>query len=452
MRGCVAACQSAGVSNPFDGAPNRLPWAEIRSRGEQRVPLRRGLHTFRHERHLERREHRVDRADGALPLRVLVDPHERAPVELRELRREPAEDLETGGAGPDVVDRDPEAGAAQAGHRRLERREVLAADALAHVEHDAARDRLERRARAAQQRLLRVERVHVHEEQHALGHVAAVLRDALIERAGQRGAPSHALGREEQGAVRREQRLVAAHERLVAHDLLLAQRDHRLELGVDRREGAGQHGLQRRAVAVRHRLAGLLRERVTLHLRELAERDGAAHRVHERLGLDRLEQVLLRAVFDRVEGGVERGARGHEDDRHVEVVLPQLAEEVEAGELRHDDVAEHDVESFLREQREAVARVARTRHGEPVAFEEQAEDAEHCRLVVDDQDPARARRRGSGRCWHALIIGRRRVSALASAPYRQEAFPYASHSPRPGRARSSRRRSSGPGGSRRGTR
>src|ERR1019366_6487808 len=211
--------------------PEQVALGKIRSRGEQGIPFPRSFHSPCDQWHLERCEHRVYRTHGALAVWILLDAGERAPVELGEIGRELVEDLEAGSPGSHVVDRDPEAGATQVAQRGRERAELLARHALAHVEHHAVRDRLERSARSGEQRFLPVERMHVHEQQRAFGHVAAVLPDALVDRARQGGAPAHPLRRVEQRAVRREERLVAAHQRFVSEHALPLHRNHRLELG-----------------------------------------------------------------------------------------------------------------------------------------------------------------------------------------------------------------------------
>ena len=110
-----------------------------------------------------------------------------------------------------------------------------------------------------------------------------------------------------------------------------------------------------------------------------------------------LVEQAARSQRDRVRRALRllRAAR-HQHHRQVGQPLAQLVEELDAGHLRHDDIADDEVEPLLVEQLE---RMLCRRH--PVrlvaaAPEDLDRQLPHHRLVVDDQDPAHATASAAG--------------------------------------------------------
>ena len=103
--------------------------------------------------------------------------------------------------------------------------------------------------------------------------------------------------------------------------------------------------------------------------------------------IERLGQVIVGAALHRLDGGLHRPVRGHDDHVRVGRQLAQLGQHGEAVGARHADVEKHEVERRLREHAQRLVAVAHG--GDLVAgltqpfFEHPAQAI----LVVGDQDP-----------------------------------------------------------------
>jgi hypothetical protein len=65
------------------------------------------------------------------------------------------------------------------------------------------------------------------------------------------------------------------------------------------------------------------------------------------LDLERLRHVVEGADAHRLDGGVDRAERSHQDDRRVRMQRLGRAQHVEAVRPAHLEIAEHDVERAL---------------------------------------------------------------------------------------------------------
>ena len=67
------------------------------------------------------------------------------------------------------------------------------------------------------------------------------------------------------------------------------------------------------------------------------------------LHLERLEDVVIRALLHRLDGGLDCPEARHDDRHDVRRVLADGSEQLEAAHVRHLQVAQHQVESVARE-------------------------------------------------------------------------------------------------------
>ena len=70
----------------------------------------------------------------------------------------------------------------------------------------------------------------------------------------------------------------------------------------------------------------------------------------ELFGVDRLGQVLERAVLERLYRGLDGRRAGDEEHRNVEIALARGAKQLDAVHPRHRDVADDGVELHLSEK------------------------------------------------------------------------------------------------------
>ena len=82
-------------------------------------------------------------------------------------------------------------------------------------------------------------------------------------------------------------------------------------------------------------------------LQGLAVRHGLGHQVRDFVGIERLVDVVVRAVLQRGDGGLDRGVAGHDDDQHVGIDFVQAALQLDAVGAAHLDIDQRDVESLL---------------------------------------------------------------------------------------------------------
>ena len=126
----------------------------------------------------------------------------------------------------------------------------------------------------------------------------------------------------------------------------------------------------------------------------------AAHGGADLLDVHRLADVVDGAGADRLDGGVDRAERGHDDDRQLGRVLAQRGAAASRPFIsRHPHVEDGEVDRLAADalERASSASVA-PHHRRPVALQHLAEELAGDRVVVDDQD---ARHAGLQRQAHA---------------------------------------------------
>ena len=139
---------------------------------------------------------------------------------------------------------------------------------------------------------------------------------------------------------------------------------------------------------------------------------GLADEAGDRLGIERLDDVVVRPLFERLDRGLDGGVRGHDDDRGVGGELADLALQLESVHPGHLDVDQQDVGSFADQRCERV--LAARRNANVVTFL-----AEPCRqrvayvlLIVDDQDAHGHRHSGFSPPPGAATSGRTTVKRV----------------------------------------
>ena len=114
--------------------------------------------------------------------------------------------------------------------------------------------------------------------------------------------------------------------------------------------------------------------------------DGVAHDVAQLRDLDRLGEVVVRAVLQRVDRGFgRRVARDHDEDR-VGSELLSLLEQLDAAELAHADVGDDDIEVAPPQQLQRIVRGGGGHEVQAVVAQGGAVGLGDARLVVDEQD------------------------------------------------------------------
>ena len=103
--------------------------------------------------------------------------------------------------------------------------------------------------------------------------------------------------------------------------------------------------------------------------------------------VERLEQVVLRAHFDRAHHAVDLVQRGDDDHRHRPhaLVPPHPFQHLKAVHHRHHDVEQHEVEGLRGDAVERDLAVRRLLDGVPLALQPAAEDVAVGGVVVHDQ-------------------------------------------------------------------
>ena len=149
--------------------------------------------------------------------------------------------------------------------------------------------------------------------------------------------------------------------------------------------------LLHRGRAADDRLPQLIRSRLGGKRRRLLP-DGAgdAERLEKQVlqvrNVERLEHVVVRPQFHRLDRGLRGAVGGHHDDNLARVDLPDLLQRIEAALLAHADV--HHDEVGMRLFRDADALVARlgAQDVERLLFQQAAEGIMDVLLIVDDEN------------------------------------------------------------------
>ncbi len=159
--------------------------------------------------------------------------------------------------------------------------------------------------------------------------------------------------------------------------------------------GAGQLDLARAAAhPVRARVE---REAGEPERRVLARRARAAQEgAHAREQLperERLHEVVVGAEVEAADRVLLRVARGEHEDRRAVAARAQAAADLEAVEVRHQDVEDDRVELAVREPLQRVEPVGGRRDAVPVELERGLDRLADVGVVVDDEEPAGLHRR-----------------------------------------------------------
>ena len=205
------------------------------------------------------------------------------------------------------------------------------------------------------------------------------------------------LGARARGVDRLGDELLARAALAGHEDARLARPDLGHELEDRLHLGVARHDVTQRVALAQSiaQAARLLNEPRLLH-RPLD--DGA-----ERLGIERLEEVILRALLHRVDGARDGAERRHDDEDRPGRRRPRLLHERDAVESRHLEVRQDDVRGELVELSERFEAVRRGLRREAVFAEDLAQRGPGVRFVVDDEDST------------AVSHGRQHPSAGAAA-------------------------------------
>ena len=166
----------------------------------------------------------------------------------------------------------------------------------------------------------------------------------------------------------------------------LAGDQHR---GVRRRGPAHRvpHLLERRAAA--HHPVALVENQpqtpVLLHQTFLPERVAGGDQ--DALALRRLLDEVEGAELDGLDGGLDGAVAGEDHDRRRAVARLQPFEHLEAVQLGHLDVEEHEVRALLLGELEPDGAVGGQQHLVALVFEDHAQRGTDRVFVVDDQNP-----------------------------------------------------------------
>ena len=149
---------------------------------------------------------------------------------------------------------------------------------------------------------------------------------------------------------------------------------------------------------------------------------------HHFFVLERLGDVVERAVLHGRDRVLERRVGGDEDDRQVFVEAAQPVERLDAADARHHHVDDGDVEPPPAGQRQALVAVGGRRDVAALPLEQRLQDVPHDLLVVDDQDGCMTKHRREGpypadRVRRCAGAGRVTVKRVPPAPVRQSMAP-----------------------------
>ena len=104
---------------------------------------------------------------------------------------------------------------------------------------------------------------------------------------------------------------------------------------------------------------------------------------------ERLRQVVGGAELEPAQLRLQVGAGGEDDHRQMRPRLMQLAQHLQAGEARQEQVQHDEIPAPRRRQLEPVPTVVRGHDGVTLCFESTREKCLDPRLVLDHKDPHR---------------------------------------------------------------
>src|SRR5258708_3974196 len=104
----------------------------------------------------------------------------------------------------------------------------------------------------------------------------------------------------------------------------------------------------------------------------------------------RLLDVIEGALVHRLHGALQRGLRRHQNDGRVGVLLPRGGKDLDAADVGHADIREHDVRLDRTEALESLTATTSRVRVEARIAQQDAERFENARLVVDHENGRRA--------------------------------------------------------------
>ena len=116
------------------------------------------------------------------------------------------------------------------------------------------------------------------------------------------------------------------------------------------------------------------------------------------VGVERLGQVVRRALPHGAHGGLDSAEGGHEHDGQLRGVLAELAQKLYAVHARHLQIREHQIGRELLGARQALEAVGGGLDLIPLFFQDLRESGPRVRFVVDDEDSSLAAHGSSGLC------------------------------------------------------
>ena len=196
-------------------------------------------------------------------------------------------------------------------------------------------------------------------------------------------------------AVHLDQRLLCARRQAVdrlRHHLLagaaLARDQHRGAAGRHLRDHLEHpvHGGGVAEQAARLLLPLQLAAQLAVGKGQLALGQRALDQQAQPLQVDRLLQEVVGAVAHRLHGNLHGRVAGEDDHPHGRVAFGDLLEKLVAGQARHAQIGDHEVDLLVGQHAQRLPAVRRRHHGVTVELQRPAQPFADVPLVVDDQD------------------------------------------------------------------
>ncbi len=99
-----------------------------------------------------------------------------------------------------------------------------------------------------------------------------------------------------------------------------------------------------------------------------------------------LAQVVHRTVFDRLDGGVDAGMAGHQDDLAVGIGGTDAPEHFKAVDIGHAQVDKRDRDAFGLQLLQRLVAASSRRDFEPDVSSEFFDQPQNARLIVNDEE------------------------------------------------------------------
>ena len=373
------------------GATEQIALHEVAAEIDEGVALGGGLDADPDQAHAELGAQHRDALDVLATGGVVVDVAHQVGVDLDDVGAQLDEQPEAATSAAEVVDGELEAELAQGGGVARGLAEADRGVAFGDLQHDTRGERGQRRREGQQVRIVEVARVEVHVHAQVVREVAQRRGDVATHGAADVPQAPERLGRGEEVLRPGQRRLLRAHEPLVGHDPQVRPAHDRLVDHADRRQRPIERARER--LAVGRRVGALLinGERGRALLGVATDGDALFGGATQHRGLDGLQQVALRPLFEGPDRGRQMAASGHQENGQVRVALVNRLQHLHAVRDRHGDVADDHVEFLVIDPRADAEAPLHDLDIEAAALQYAAIGVEHQRLVVDQQDPAARR-------------------------------------------------------------